>query len=269
MLSLETQKMRYNPGILMMISLFAGLFILGIPIMAQEDNTLSANSDVTSDLTDQAREGEYVLYPEVLSGGGGESSSANYTINSTLAQPSAIGISTSTDYTLSAGYWAQITGILANNLKGVVTLERPGVTAPDASYRVLLTISLCDSGSVLETYQTRTDESGHFSVTTEPGTFDILVRSNHTLATRTDDIVIPASGTTSEIDFGTLREGDADQDNLVLSSDFFLLRASYNTGFGDPSFNAQTDFNDDEIVTSTDFFLLRNNYNTAGDDCTE
>jgi hypothetical protein len=42
---------------------------------------------------------------DVLSGGGGGRNSASYILGDTLGQPSAIGLSQSTDYRLGSGFW--------------------------------------------------------------------------------------------------------------------------------------------------------------------
>ena len=63
------------------------------------------------------------------------------------------------------------------------------------------------------------------------------------------------NGPTSLIDFGELREGDANDDNAVTSADFFILRDSYNLSEGDENYDSRADFNEDGMVTSGDFFL--------------
>jgi len=148
-------------------------------------------------------------------------------------------------------------------LLGKVSFERPGVTPPDPSWSRPLVVSL---GSPLATYNVTTDQSGYFTVTVLAGTHDVLVKHSHTLANLKAGVVIPAGGTTSVIDFGLLREGDANNDNMVTSADFFILKASYNKAAGDPGFDGRADFNEDGYVTSMDFFLLKSHYNTAGDE---
>jgi hypothetical protein len=149
-------------------------------------------------------------------------------------------------------------------LSGTVTLERPGVTPPDPSWSVPIEVTLCGTGDV---YPTTTDENGYFEVALPPGTFDITLKNSHTLANRVEGIEVPRGGTVGPIDFGVLREGDANNDNLVISSDFFLLRSTYNLAEGDTGYDDRADFNEDQMVISTDFFMLRNHYNEAGDDC--
>jgi hypothetical protein len=91
-----------------------------------------------------------------------------------------------------------------------------------------LLVSLCQGGAVIATYGPDTDRSGSFSADVVPGTFDVLVKNTHTLAVKANSITIPSGGSTSEIGFGTLPEGDANDDNMVTSLDFFVMKAHYN-----------------------------------------
>ena len=99
------------------------------------------------------------------------------------------------------------------------------------------------------------------------GSYNLMVKHDHTLSVMAEDVVIPVSSVSSFTEFGVLPEGDTDDDNVVNFSDFFILRNSYNLSEGDPEFDARADFNEDDSVTSSDFFLLRNNYNQAGSSC--
>ena len=59
-------------------------------------------------MTYGASSANYTIDTDVLSGGGGECDSTNYFLNSTTGQPSAIGISSSANYTNYAGFWYTI-----------------------------------------------------------------------------------------------------------------------------------------------------------------
>jgi hypothetical protein len=73
----------------------------------------------------------YKLPWDVLSGGGGERSSASYSLGDTLGQPSATGLSQSTNYRLESGFWHSIpvTGCIPGdaNEDGVVDFLDLGV----------------------------------------------------------------------------------------------------------------------------------------------
>ncbi|MBN1551519.1 S8 family serine peptidase, partial [bacterium] len=154
-------------------------------------------------------------------------------------------------------------GILA----GQLDLERPGADPPDASWSVPVEITLCSGGSEVGTYSTISNENGTFSVSASSGTYDILVKNDHSLRVQSDALMIPAGGTASIRTFPTLPEGDANDDNAVTSTDFFILRDSYNKSVGQPGYDDRADFNENDIVNATDFFLLRDHYNQSGAEC--
>lgn len=56
----------------------------------------------------QASSANYILEKSVMASAGNASSSSNYSLGSTLGQPSAIGISFSTGYQLVAGFWEPV-----------------------------------------------------------------------------------------------------------------------------------------------------------------
>ena len=148
-------------------------------------------------------------------------------------------------------------------LNGLV--EREWCTPPNCCSSI--TVVLCSEGSENSVYNVDTDCNGEFSIVVEPGLYDVLVSGIHSVANLIENIEIPAGATTETIDFGTLHEGDANNDNYVTSLDFFIIKNSYNTSVGDPNFDFRADFNEDDYVTSTDFYLLKRNYNLAGDTC--
>ncbi len=68
-----------------------------------------------------------------------------------------------------------------------------------------------------------------------------------------------------QIDFGELRAGDANNDNVVALLDFSILASTYNKQEGDTGYNGAADFNNDGAVGLLDFSLLASNFNTSGD----
>jgi len=64
---------------------------------------------------------------------------------------------------------------------------------------------------------------------------------------------------TNAVELGTLREGDANNNDFVNITDFSILASAFMTS------NAQADFNQDGIVNIGDFVLLRENYFVLGD----
>jgi hypothetical protein len=58
---------------------------------------------------------------------------------------------------------------------------------------------------------------------------------------------------------GTMKAGDANNDNLVNSSDYNILRRAFGT-----SSDLRADFNNDGVVNTVDFNLLKGNFGTGG-----
>ncbi len=103
-----------------------------------------------------------------------------------------------------------------------------------------------------------TDASGYFTVADlAPGTYNIRVKSGHTLANIKNGVIL-STGSNS-VDFGTLLEGDANNDNCVSMVDFSILRTAFSTS------DARADFNQDGVVNILDFSLLRTNFGLCGD----
>jgi PKD repeat protein len=149
-------------------------------------------------------------------------------------------------------------------LVGSVTLQgRP--SAPNSRWVVPLRVSLTIPGEDTPAYQFEpiTDQSGTFTITSDitPGTYEIRVKNSHTLQNK--QTVTLTRGHNS-IDFGELREGDANDDNYVTILDFSLLTSSFAKCEGDNDYNAQADFNGDGCVTILDFSLLVSNFGQAG-----
>jgi hypothetical protein len=107
-------------------------------------------------------------------------------------------------------------------------------------------------------YTVTTDASGGFALEgLTPGTYDIRVKNAHTLANRPRVTLAPGANVVS---FGTLKEGDANDDNCVTFADFEILADAFWPGY-DP----RADFNQDGVVNILDFSMLRENFAVCGD----
>jgi hypothetical protein len=104
-----------------------------------------------------------------------------------------------------------------------------------------------------------TDQWGQFILSgLAPGIYDIRVKNTHTLRSLRTGVTLDIGA--NGIDFGTLLEGDANDDNYVNISDFSLLAAGFN-----PRHDARADFNQDGVVNINDFSLLAANFGQRGD----
>jgi hypothetical protein len=139
-------------------------------------------------------------------------------------------------------------------LQGSVTLQRPGKPAPDPSWQVPLTVTV--GGAV---HSATTDTWGQFTLRDlQPGTYDIRVKNPHTLVNLKSGVSLAAGIQT--IHFGTLLEGDANNDNCVNIIDFSVLANGFT-----PRFDARADLNEDGLVNISDFSLLVLNFGRCGD----
>jgi hypothetical protein len=103
-----------------------------------------------------------------------------------------------------------------------------------------------------------TDTSGNFTLAgLTPGTYDIRVKNSHTLANRRTVSLAPGANAES---FGTLKEGDANDDNCVTLTDFSILATAFF-----PAYDLRADFNQDGYVSVVDFSMLRENFAVCGD----
>ena len=93
-----------------------------------------------------------------------------------------------------------------------------------------------------------------------PGTYQVGVKGPKWL--RVDTSVSVTSGPASAS--VTLPAGDANNDNSVDSSDFWIVLNAYNTRIGSSDYDPQADLNCDGFVDSNDFNLLNGEFNTLG-----
>ncbi len=145
---------------------------------------------------------------------------------------------------------------------GHVSLQgRP--TPPNPHWNVPVSVNLVRSTGSSFDYDTATDQSGYFIVTfgLVPDNYTWRVKNPQTLAN--SGIVTLAEGYNS-VEMGTLREGDANNDNCVNVSDFNIRKATYGKSAGEQGYDPRGDFNSDNIVNIADFNLLKGIYGQCG-----
>ena len=136
-------------------------------------------------------------------------------------------------------------------LLGYVALQGR-MSPPGLSWSVSLRVSVGTHN-----YSVTTDLVGGLAITgLAPGNYDITVKNPHTLSNIKHGVSLQAGG--NVMDFGTLQEGDASDDDIVDIVDFSILRSVF--GRSDP----RADFNQDGIVDIADFSLLRANFGQEG-----
>jgi Dockerin type I domain len=73
------------------------------------------------------------------------------------------------------------------------------------------------------------------------------------------------AGGVNTIEIGTLREGDANNDNCITVSDFNITKPTYGRSPNDGGYDPRADYNGDNLVTISDFNLLKQNYGVCGE----
>ena len=150
------------------------------------------------------------------------------------------------------------------SLSGHVGLQgRPD--APHTAWETPLTVVFFEPGTdtVVREENVTTDNEGNFTVVdVETGTYDIGVKCPRSLSELASGVGL-AGGAIVPVDFGTLREGDANNDDAITGADYSFLY----TYFGAASIPGvdYCDFNRDGRVNGLDYSLLWTNFSQAGD----
>ncbi len=149
-------------------------------------------------------------------------------------------------------------------LVGHVTWQgRPA--QPNALQQVPVTLTL-KLGTTEVNYATQTtDANGFFTVSVgslASGTYSWRVKGAKWLANSGSVALTGAPNTNAEM--GLMRTGDTNNDNIVNTSDFSILKITFGKTIGDPGYDARADFNGDNAVNTTDFNLLKNNFGLEG-----
>ena len=110
----------------------------------------------------------------------------------------------------------------------------------------------------LQNFVTSTDSTAHFTVTLAlpTGNYNYKVKDYKNLSNGGTLTLNPG---TTNVEMGTLRAGDANNNDVVNTTDFTLLKNAFGT-----SSNLNTDFNNDGITNTTDFTLLKGNFGLVG-----
>lgn len=149
----------------------------------------------------------------------------------------------------------------AGVIVGHVTWQ--GIAQPDSRNNgVTATLSLC-VGGVPQNYNVATDASGFFTITTglANGSYNWRLKGIINLANNGN---LSLSGTTTNVEMGTMRAGDANNNDVVTVVDFNIVKNTFAFGIGQPGYDDRANFNRDAVVNAVDFNLLKGSFSQAG-----
>lgn len=149
-------------------------------------------------------------------------------------------------------------------LAGQVSLQG-GPAPPDPRWSLPLRVDLYPptDGTPASSCTPTTDQNGSFScLGFLPRSYLVCAKHSHTLQACTS---VTLEAGVNNVDFGLLREGDADGDNCVGLIDFSALAATFGLCVGTPGFDARADFDNSGCVVLMDFSLLAVNFGACGD----
>jgi hypothetical protein len=128
-------------------------------------------------------------------------------------------------------------------------------------------VVVCEQGTstVVGTYAVTTNSTGGFSFAFGQalGSYDIGVKGSHTLSRLEEDVVI--DGATTNVNFGTLLEGDSDNDDVVDIYDFGILADAFGSVPASANWDERADLNNDDVISINDFGLLADNFGLLGE----
>ena len=181
---------------------------------------------------------------------------ANITINSTEANNSPHIVNVILHITLTGTLQGQVNFTTSRGAPGtdrwvepfVVKLFQPG-----------------NFNNVLWAGNATTNNTGVFTITDVVATtYDIGIK-NCTCLSKVVTNVTVINGNITVVNFGTLREGDSNNDDYITISDRTLLYGGWGTGEGDPGWRPNCDFNRDGYLTVADRTLMYVNWGQKGD----
>ncbi|HKP52938.1 MAG TPA: dockerin type I domain-containing protein [Chloroflexia bacterium] len=142
---------------------------------------------------------------------------------------------------------------------------RPAQPNALQSLPVTLTLRQDGQGGAVATFTTTTNSAGQFTVGVEnlpAGTYSWWAKGPQYLAKA--GTVKLMGATSTELEIGQLRVGDANNDNRVSALDAGILKSTLGKRLGDPGYDARADFNGDEVVGPQDQALMQANFGTVG-----
>jgi len=138
--------------------------------------------------------------------------------------------------------------------------------APDDRWIEPFEVWLFNPGTTQVVWQGNrtTNNTGWFNISDVPvGTYDIGIK-NWTCLSEVVPVTV-SEGAGGLVDFGTTREGDANNDDWVTMADLSTTLLGWGTQEGDSAYSIHYDFNRDGWVTMADLSVALSNWGQYGD----
>jgi hypothetical protein len=150
-------------------------------------------------------------------------------------------------------------------LNGSLSLQGRTLNTPASA--VPVRVQLLQQGNVLYTFNNiPTLANGTFSVAlygVPNGTYDVRVKHAQSLSAQAAGLTFTVGNPTTR-NFGQLRTGDVNNNDVVSGQDLALLLASFDKAVGDVGYDARADLNGNGAVTGQDLALLLSNFDVVG-----
>jgi len=161
--------------------------------------------------------------------------------------------------------------VTANFVESTATLEGnvsfPGRgSPPDSRWIEDFTVRFFQGGSEMawSPINATTNNTGVFTITgVTPGTYNVSIKNSTCLREVVSNVTLTA-GNTTQVNFGTTREGDCNDDNWVTLEDRSLLYAGWDTEEVIQG-GCYCDLNRDGWLTLEDRSLMYANWDQGGD----
>jgi len=183
----------------------------------------------------------------------------NYTANISIEAPEA----RNSPQIIPVGLYIRETG----TLQGTVNFEGRD-DAPNDKWIEPFVVKLFRAGDLSQPIRTEvatTNNTGVFNITeVVAGIYDIGIKNWTCLSKLVTNVTVGFNETTV-VDFGTTREGDANNDDYINPSDFAIISFAWLSYPGQPNWNAAVDFNRDNYINPSDFSVLSYSWLQWGD----
>jgi len=185
----------------------------------------------------------------------------NVTVTSCFGYLNGNGIAPYKTGTLVDGFEVIAAG---SGVEGHVTFAGRGAAGTDKWIESVVVKGFSPGTStLLWTNNATTNNTGVFTVTgLTPGNYDISIKNWTCLSEKVAGVTL---NSTAVVDFGTTREGDANNDDWITGADRSILYAGWGTQSPNPGYNWKADLNRDGWLTGADRSIMYANWGQKGD----